>query len=230
MPIDTTRVETITFDSFTTLVDVLSTTTRELGKYVDSEETISDIASLWRFRAVEYRMLCNSMEEYETYEGTTRDALEYALADNDVDLIESEIDDLVAQFHELDVYDDVYETMRRLDDREYDLYIISNGNPELLNSMVSQANIGEFIVDTVSADDIETYKPDIEFYRHAVNVTDTPADNIAHVATPWYDIYGANNAGMQSVWVNRNDKPWETFDGSPDAIITALDELPPIFE
>lgn len=230
MPIDTERVETVTFDSFTTIVDVMTTTDRELRRYIDDEETVSDVTSLWRFRAVEYRMLSNSLETYETYYETTRDALEYALAVSDVELSQEEIEDVVSQFHDLDVYDDVYENIRRLDESGYELYIVSNGTQELLESMVTRANIGEFIEDTISADDVKTYKPDIEFYQHAVEQTATSAENIAHVATPWYDIYGANNAGMQTVWVNRDEKPWEEFEGSPDEIISSLDELPAVLE
>jgi len=230
MPIDTKRVETVTFDSFTTIVDVMTTTDRALRRYIDDEETVSEITSLWRFRAVEYRMLSNSLDTYETYYETTRDALKYALDVRDVELSQQEIEDVVSQFHSLDVYDDVYENIRRLDEHGYDLYIVSNGTQELLESMVSGANIGEFIQETISADDVKTYKPEVEFYQHAVERMATSPENIAHVATPWYDIYGANNVGMQTVWVNRNEKPWEEFDGSPDEVVPGLDELPSVFE
>ncbi len=230
MPIEADRVETVTFDSFTTIVDVRATTTRELGRYVDDPETVADVASLWRFRAVEYRMLCNYLDTYEDYLETTRDALEFALASNGVDLAGDEVDDLVGAFHELDVFEDVRENFRRLHDRGYDLYIVSNGTQDLLASMVEAADIAEFVAGTISADDVETYKPDVAFYEHAVEQTGTPAGELVHVATPWYDIYGANNAGMGTVWVNREERPWETFDGGPDETITTLGALPPLFE
>jgi len=230
MPVNSKQVAAITFDSFTTIVDVHSTIKRALGAYVDDEETVADVASLWRFRAVEYRMVCNAVEPYETYVETTYDALEYALAANGVDLPDADIEDIVSQFHELDIYDDVFENFRLLDEMGYDLYIVSNGTQDLLQSMVSRADITDFVVDTISADDVRTYKPELEFYRHAVEQTGTPAENTVHVATPWYDIYGANNAGMQTIWLNRNDEPWERFDGSPDRILETMDELPPVFE
>lgn len=230
MSIDTERIETVTFDSFTTIVDVMTTTYRELSRNVEDEETVDEITSLWRFRAVEYRMLCNYMDTYETYYETTRDALEYALAVTGVELDDEAVEDVVSQFYDLDVFDDVYESFRRLDEQGYDMYIVSNGTQDLLESMVSGANICEFVEDTISADDVKTYKPDVEFYQHAATQTETPADQIVHVATPWYDIYGANNAGMQTVWVNRDGKPWEKFDGSPDEIVPNLAKLPPVLE
>lgn len=32
-------------------------------------------------------------------------------------------------------------------------------------------------------------------------------------------------AGMQGIWVNRKDDPWEAFDGKPDLIVDDLHEL-----
>lgn len=228
MAVDPEQVETITFDSFTTLVDVHSTTTRALSEYVDDPETVADVASLWRFRAVEYRMVCNAVEPYETYYETTRHALEYALAVHDVDLPKDDVEDIASRFRELDVFNDVAENFHRLDEMSYDLYIVSNGTQDLLQSMVSRAGIADVINGTISADDVETYKPELEFYRHAVEQMGAPAENIVHVATPWYDIYGARNAGMQTVWLNRDEKPWERFDGGPDETLATMDELPPL--
>lgn len=227
MPLARDEIETITFDSFTTLVDVLGTTTRILGQYVDDPDPI---VSLWRTRAVEYRMLCNFMGKYEPYQRTTRQALEYSLAVHGVTLSDAEIDDVADVFHNLDVFDDVTATFERLDDAGYDLYIVSNGEPTLLDTIVERANIGDHVLDTISADEIEVYKPDAAIYHHASDRTGTPIKNVVHVATPWYDVYGAMHAGMQAVWVNRQERPWEVYDGDPDLIIDDLHELVKKFE
>lgn len=223
MSVDADAVETITFDSFTTIVDVIGTTERVLDDYVRDPESV---ASLWRFRAVEYRMLANFVDVYENYYETTRDALEYALAVHDIDLDDEPIEEILSVFHHLDVFDDVYRCFRDLDEAGYDLYIVSNGNPAVLDSMVERADIRPFVEDTISADGIETYKPAGSFYRHAAERTGRSPENIVHVATPWYDVYGANNAGLQSIWVNRRGDPWETFDGKPDQILESLSPLP----
>ena len=230
MPLEPEPVTAITFDSFTTIVDVATTTQRALTEHVDDPETIADIAGLWRTRAVEYRMLSNAVGPYEDYLATTEDALRYALAVCGVTLSDEAVADLVSSFHELDVFDDVADSLHRLDDLGYDLYIVSNGTQDLLRSMVARADIEDVIVDTVSADDVEVFKPARAFYRHATETIGIDPEAAVHVATPWYDIYGANNAGMQSVWVNRSEGPWEAFDGGPDETVTSLADLPPLFE
>lgn len=222
MPIEIDRVETITFDSFTTIVDVWASTTQRLSKYVDDP---SSIAKLWRNRAVDYRMVSNYTETYETYTETTRDALEYSLAAHGVDLPSDQIDELANVFYDLDVFDDVRASMEQLSELGYDMYIVSNGDPSILDAMVSEADIGDLLEDTISADEIETYKPDEAIYRHASDRTGTPIEEILHVATPWYDVYGANQSGMQTAWVNRKNRPWEKFDGEPDLTVGSLEEL-----
>lgn len=224
--LDESQVETITFDSFTTIVDVWSSTIRNLAEHVDEPESV---AKLWRSRAVDYRMVSTFTGNYETYTETTREALEYSLAAHDADLTPEQIDEIASVFYDLDVFEDVRLSMERLSDLGYDLYIVSNGDPNILDSMVSKAEIGDLLEDTISADEIESYKPDSAIYEHTSERTGTPLENIVHVATPWYDIYGADNAGMQTTWVNRKNRPWETFDGNPDLVVDSLEEFATTF-
>jgi 2-haloacid dehalogenase len=227
MGIDSAAVRTLTFDSFTTIVDVIGSTNRALSAHLDQPEPVT---KLWRHRAVEYRMLSNFVGSHETYYETTRDALRYALRSSGIDLSPEEIDEVTSVFYELDVFEDVYECFETLARKGHDSYILSNGDAELLEAMVDRAAINEFIADTISAEEIQTYKPDVEFYRYAEGRTDTAAENVLHVATPWYDIYGAANVGMQTVWVNRTNSPWEEFNGEPDAVIDSLAELPTLLD
>jgi len=115
--------------------------------------------------------------------------------------------------------------MNKLYDAGYDLYVVSNGNPEMLDSMVEFAGIGGLLEDTVSADEIQTFKPAAELYRHAAERTGTEIEEIAHVTAGYFDVYGAMHAGMQGVWVNRDDGPWDAFAGEPDFTIGSFHDL-----
>ncbi len=212
----------ITFDSFTTLVDALGAMERALEPYTDDPDPV---VACWRSRAVAYRMMCNFTEEYGTYLETTRDALTYALELHDVELSRSDVDNAIAEFHELRIFDDVTPCMAQLYSDGYELYIASNGTSDLLESIVSRADVDEYVTDTISANEIRTYKPSVAFYEHVSERTGAPLDHITHVATPWYDVSGAMNAGMDGVWVNRRGNPWETFGSAPDSTVSDLAEL-----
>lgn len=215
------HVTTVTFDSYSTLVDV-DAAEKALRARVDDPEPVS---KLWRARSLEYTFVANHIDEYQPFYEMNRDALQYALDVHDVDIAPGDRDEILAVYHELDVFDDVRDGIARLRDGGYDCYVVSNGNPEMLASMVDHCKIGDLLTDTISADEVQTFKPDAELYRHAAARTGTPIDEIAHVTAGWFDVMGAKHAGMQGVWVDRKDSPWEVFDGKPDLVVETFHGL-----
>jgi len=221
MAFDADRVSTVTFDSYSTLVDV-DAAENALAARVDDPEPVS---RLWRARSLEYTFVANQTDAYQPFYEMNRDALQYALDYHDVDVTTAERDEILAVYHELDVFDDVRDGIERLRSGGYDCYVVSNGNPEMLASMVDHADIGDLIEDTISADEVRQFKPAAEIYRHAGARTGTPIDEIAHVTAGWFDVMGAQHAGMQGVRVDRKGAPWEPFDGEPDLTVETFYEL-----
>ena len=60
MPFDSERVTTVTFDSYSTLVDV-DTAETVLADHVDDPEPVS---WLWRARSLEYTFVANQIDAY----------------------------------------------------------------------------------------------------------------------------------------------------------------------
>ena len=216
MSFDPDRVETVTFDSYSTIVDV-DAAERALAERVSDPRPVS---RLWRSRSLAYTFIANQIDAYQPFYEMNRDALQYALDASGADVTTEERDEILAVYHELDVFEEVREEMERLREAGYPLYVVSNGNPEMLASMVEHAGIGDLLEDTVSADEVRMFKPAAELYRHAATRTDTPLDRIAHVTAGQFDVAGAKHAGMQAVWVNRKGKPAETFGPDPDLTVT----------
>jgi len=221
MPFDPDRVTTVTFDSYSTIVDVDSAE-RALAARVDDPEPIS---RLWRSRSLVYTFLANFLDAYRPFYEMNRAALQYALDVHGVDVSADERDEILSVYHDLDAFEDVREGIERLRDAGYDTYVVSNGNPEMLASMVEGADIGDLIEDTISADEVRTFKPDAEIYRHAAARTGTPIRRVAHVSAAWFDVLGARHAGMQGVWVDRKGTPPEPFGGAPDLTVETFHEL-----
>ncbi|MFB6171937.1 MAG: haloacid dehalogenase type II [Haloarculaceae archaeon] len=215
------QVSTVTFDSYSTLVDV-DAAERALADRVPDPEPVS---RLWRARSLEYTFVANQIDAYQPFYEMNRDALQYALDAHGVALSTEERDEILSVYHELDVFDDVRDGIERLRDGGYDCYVVSNGNPEMLASMVDHAGIGDLVLDTISAHEVQTFKPAADLYRHAAGRTGTPIDEIAHVTAGWFDVQGARHAGMQGVWVDRKGSPWEPFDGEPDLVVETFYDL-----
>lgn len=214
------RVTTLFFDSYSTLVDV-DTAAGPLEEHTNEP---SKIANLWRVHSLMYTMATNHFNHYTTFYDLNRKALDYALDYFGIDADEETREDILSVYHDLEVFDDVRSGMERLG-RKYDLYVLSNGNPDMLDSMIEIAEIGDIIDGYISADEIERYKPDAELYEYAARSVDTPIEEIAHTSAAWFDVQGAINAGMQGVWINRKDDPWVRFGEQPDLTIKSFHEL-----
>ena len=214
-------VETVTFDSYSTLVDVDAVQ----SALADAVEDPVAVSNHWRSRSLLYTTVADDLDAYDTFYALNRAALEHALATHGVDLPESERQAILETYHELAVFDDVREGIEALQDDGVATYVLSNGNPEMLSSMVEHAGIGDLIEDTVSADEVETFKPGVELYRHAAARTGTPVDRMAHVSALFYDVLGAATAGLSGVWLDRGKVPWDDFAGDPDVVVTDLRDL-----
>ncbi len=223
MTFDPDRVTTLTFDSYSTLVDVDAVETA-LADH-PSVGNPTPIATTWRTRSMQYTLVGNQIATYKPFYDVIRDALEYALAVHDIETTADERETILAAYHDLTVFDDVRDGLERLQEGGYDCYVLSNGNPEMLASMVDTAAIGDLLADTISAHELAAFKPDPDLYRHAAGRTGTPIEQIAHVSALSFDVQGAIHAGMQGVWLDRTGTPWDPFGDEPDLTIEAIDEL-----
>ena len=221
MSFDPTAVDTITVDSYGTVVDPHSVEAT-LEAHVDE---IRPISNLWRSRSIMYTMVGNFVDEYQPFYEMNRDALRFALESHGVDLPSETIDEILSTYHDLDPFEDVRGGLEALTDAGYDVSVLSNGNPEMLESMVESADIEDVIADTISAHEIRTFKPDADIYRHAAARTGTPIESMAHVAGPTFDVRGAMHAGMQGVWINRDNGPWDPSATEPDLIVETFFDL-----
>lgn len=211
MGFDAGNVETVLIDSYSTLVDEVST--REaLETYTDAPEAV---ARIWYERSSIYGIAGTLLGEFETTKKRNEVALDYALHTAGVDIPESERDSILETV-DYDVFDDVRGGIERLTDGGYEVYVLSNGDPDMLADLVEYADIEDLVSGTISAAEVGVYKPDPRLYRYAAQRVDTPVTGIAHVTASWYDIQGAISTGMQGVWIRRSGKEWENLLKDPD--------------
>lgn len=221
MSLDPDRVSTVTVDSHGTIVDV-SSAADALDPHVDDP---SAVAATWRGRSLTYAAMANYLGHYQPFWTLVERALTYALETHGVELDAADREAVLAAYHELDVFPDVQPAIERLAGAGYDLYVVSNASPAMLRAMVEHAGLEDWIVDTISADEVEAYKVAPALYRHAAGRAGTPVGEIAHVSAGWFDACGAKNVGMQGVWVNRADASAETWGPTPDVAVGSFGDL-----
>ncbi|MCE7743937.1 MAG: HAD family hydrolase [Candidatus Heimdallarchaeota archaeon] len=123
------------------------------------------------------------------------------------------------RFEDIELYEDVLPTLNTLK-KKYTLGILSNGNsyPEL-------CGLDEMFQFTVFAQDYGMEKPDPLIFEVALKEANCTKQQIIHIGDSLEsDIVGANNAGIQCVWINKEQKE-NTTNLHINYEITSLSEL-----
>lgn len=227
-------IDVVTVDSYTTLVDVGSQAD-VLEEHVPGLADGEPVSQLWRNQYIMYSMVANDIDEYRPFWDLIGRGLQYALEANGYDVSADVRDRIRREVYEdrLTVFEDVTDSIGRIVDTGYDVYVLSNGNPEMLQHLVESANIGDLVSDTISAHEIETYKPDPAIYRHAATRIGTDLEEILHVSGGGMrDVWGAKHAGMKAGWLARPEQsaPREHLGRDPDIVVEDLYSLANLLE
>jgi HAD superfamily hydrolase (TIGR01549 family) len=117
-------------------------------------------------------------------------------------------------------YDDVFPCLERLKSR-YRLGSISNGN-----ASVEKVGLGHLFEHSVSASELKVAKPDRLIFHDLVERFGATAERVLYVGDhPEYDVVAPQDAGLQAVWINRENNVWPEHLQQPGYQITNLHEL-----
>ena len=227
-------IDVITVDSYSTLVDVGSQAD-VLEAHVPGLADGEPISQRWRNQYITYSMVANAIDEYRPFWDLIGRGLQYALEAHGYDVPVDVRDRIRREVYEdrLTVFADVTDGIGRIVDAGYDVYVLSNGNPEMLAHLVERADLGALVSDTISADEIGTYKPDPAIYRHAGRRTGADLEKILHVSGGGMrDVWGAKHAGMKAAWLARpaQRSPREHLGRDPDIVVEDLYRLADVLE
>ena len=122
-------------------------------------------------------------------------------------------------------YGDVVECLQHLR-AGYALGVITNGPATTQLPKIELAGLAPYF-NSVTTTDIGSGKPHGRIFEHALASVVVEAAHAVYVGDSLdWDVCGANNAGMVSVWLNRTGAAWASGDPVPDAEIVSLRALP----
>lgn len=218
--------DALCYDMYGTLCDTSSVTDR-LGEVLDvTADLVAAVDRLWRRKQLQYSYHRGQMEAYVPFRAVTADALDYALAFYEIEVDEDERERILAAYDHLAPLPGAEEALDRFGQTGYTQVILSNGNPEMLETLAESAGLLDRLDGIVSAHEVETFKPGPGVYRNAADRLDRDIGDCRLVSSNAWDIAGASNAGMATAWINRNREPPERLDERADVEVRTLDELP----
>lgn len=217
--------ETLCFDMYGTLCDT-SSVTETLAAELDASATlVGELDATWRAKQLQYSYQSALMDDYQPFWEVTAGALDYALAQWGVDADEATRDRILESYNHLDAYPAAVDTLTRLSDAGHTVTVLSNGNPEMLETLAANAGLASHLDDIISAHEVETFKPNPVVYENAADRTDTAIEDCRLVSGNAWDVAGAGNAGMATAWVDRSNDPFERIGVEPSLTVGGLADV-----
>jgi len=214
------KPKAIIFDAYGTLFDVNSAAEKSKNKIGDKWEAF---ANYWRTTQLEYTWLRSLMHRHKDFWQITEDSLDKSIKVFNIN--KDMKTELLNLYKKLSPFSEVKETLENLKKKDIKLSILSNGTPELLNTLVVSNKFDTIFDDIFSIEEVRIYKPDSKVYDLPVNKYKIKPNEIIFLSANTWDVSGGGNYGYNSVWVNRNNTVFDNLDYKPFKEIKSLQQL-----
>ena len=155
------RIRAALFDVYGTLLDVYSVTRR-------AEELFpghgTRLAVVWRDKQIEYSRLRTMSGQYVPFSQVTREALEFSLEALRLSHSAAQLQELLDEYKRLAPFVDVAPALGALRQAGVELGVLSNGDPEMLESALVSAGLHRYMDAVLSADQVRAFKTDATVY------------------------------------------------------------------
>jgi 2-haloacid dehalogenase len=227
-------IKAVVFDAYGTLFDVYS-----IGALAESLYPTygAAISMHWRDKQIEYTRLISLSDphnpagsrHYLPFWELTRLSLRYTLARLKLESSAQNEDALMGQYARLTAFPENLGVLQALKAAGFATAILSNGNPEMLDSAVTSAGMKSLLDHVISVDAIKQFKTSPSSYALVTQVFPVQNDEILFVSSNAWDALGATWHGFTTLWVNRQGLPFETLGPKPSFtganLSTVLDVL-----
>lgn len=230
---DMKKIRAVLFDAYGTLFDVYSIALLAEQRFPGQGQRL---ALLWRDKQIEYTRLIttsNHGAHYQPFWTLTEAALRYAIKTVapaartgwDSGGFEDHHRTLMGQYRHLSVFPEAHEVLGALRERGLATGILSNGDPEMLGISVRSAGLDTLLDHVISVHPVRLFKTAPEAYALGPAATGVSADQTLFVSANSWDALAATWFGFSTLWVNRQNTPFEELGTAPHHTGTSLRDV-----
>ncbi|PVZ70509.1 haloacid dehalogenase type II [Pelagibaculum spongiae] len=214
---------TLAFDIYGTLIDTHSVVS--LLRHMIDDKAV-EFSQSWREKQLEYSFRRGLMKQYADFSVCTSQALDYCCEKHKCYLSDAEKKQLLDSYRELPAFSDVKQSLQVLKQKEFRLFAFSNGKADAVKALLLSAGIDHLFEGIVSADSVQTFKPDPAVYQHFLVESETSLEHCWLVSSNPFDVTGAIACGWKTAWLQRTTHavfdPWEF---QPTITVDSLQQL-----
>ena len=218
------NIKVCAFDAYGTCFDINSAAMGLANKIGKDWLAFS---STWRTVQLEYTWLRSLMKRYVDFWKVTEDSLEYAMESHGID--KNFKNELLNLYKKLNPYSELKDCLKSLKSKKLKICILSNGSPDLLKQLISNAGVQELFDDLISVEDVKIFKPDPQVYELVTKKYKCKPEEVCFMSSNTWDIVGGGLFGYQTVWVDRFNKKFDRLNYKPNMKIKNLSELTKYF-
>lgn len=227
-------IKAVVFDAYGTLFDVYSI--QVLAEELYPKHGV-DIAVKWRDKQIEYTRLITQSDPhnssgskyYQPFWELTRLSLEYTLDRLRLDRSSDQVNKLMKQYAHLTAFPENLAVLQKIKGMGLTTAILSNGSPEMLASAVKSAGMEDVLDHIISVDRIRLFKTSPESYGLVQQTISVRKEEVLFVSSNAWDALGASWYGFTTLWINRQNLPYEAIGPRPDYLGSDLTRVVGIF-
>lgn len=215
-------IRAIAFDAYGTIFDVHSIAELADRCWPGRGDALS---TLWRTKQIDYTRLRTMSDRYEPFSKITRDALVAATATLGLPLDHARAEALMSEYDRLAVFPDAARALARLRATGLPLAILSNGDPPMLDAIVTHGGLARTFDHLLSVDRAGRFKTAPEAYALGPLAFGCPAADILFVSSNGWDACGATWYGYTTFWIDRTGLPLDELGVRPTATGRSMDDV-----
>ncbi len=219
-------IRAFAFDAYGTLFDVLSVTSLCEQLFPG---TGAALAQLWRVKQLQYSMMRSLMGRHRDFWQLTEDGLVYACKSLGLALTAEARTRLLEAYLSLAAFPDVKPGLEALKALGFQLAMLSNGEPKMLEAAARSAGILTLLDHIVSVEEVKIFKPSPRVYNLAPERLSMSNAELGFVSSNSWDAAGAASAGLRTFWIQRSAaEPPEELGFGAERVVHALTDLAPL--
>ena len=220
----------IVFDAYGTLFDVYSMGALAEEIFPGHGATLSNA---WRDKQIEYTRLTTMSDPhgaqgsryYQPFADLTVASLRYCCKRLGLDLSPAQEARLMHQYEMLTPFAESLPILKHVREKGISTAILSNGSPDMLNSTVNHAGLTPYLDHVITVEGIRLFKTSPQSYGLVLKQFAVRADEVLFVSSNAWDALGATWFGFKTLWVNRQNLPYEEIGPKPTYTGTTLDDV-----
>lgn len=217
----------IAFDAYGTLLDVYSMGVLAEALFPNQGQAL---CVLWRDRQIEYTRLITMSDptgstHYQSFWDLTIAALRFTCKRLAIQLEPNHESQLMGQYAKLSAFPECHGTLSEIKEAGIATAVLSNGNSEMLLAALKANRLDTLLDRVISVDEVRQFKVSPASYALLTHHFDCAPNEILFVSSNAWDVIGAGWFGLNTLWVNRANLPFEEIGPKPTYTGTNLNDV-----